>query len=97
MAQLYLTPPKSDVSPKLKLIAFQRVHLAAGESKQLQFTLDPRQLSVVDDKGKRSVTAGNYTLSLGGGQPDSVVQLGARTDTGVSAKLTIDGKKTLAQ
>lgn len=97
VAQLYLTPPKTDVSPKLKLIAFHRVHLAPGESKQLQFTLDPRQLSVVDDKGTRRMQAGTYTLSLGGGQPDTVVQRSERTDQDVSATLTIAGDQTLPQ
>lgn len=97
VAQLYLTPPKTDVSPRLKLIAFRRVHLAAGETTPIEFTLDPRQLSVVDDKGVRHVQAGSYTLSLGGGQPDAETSPPERTGNSVSGKLAITGDKTLAQ
>jgi beta-glucosidase len=48
----------------------QRVHLNAGETKHITFTLDSRQLSEVDAKGIRSVQPGSYTLSLGGAQPE---------------------------
>jgi beta-glucosidase len=77
VAELYLTPPKTDVSPRLALIAFQRVHLSPGESKHLQFDLSPRQLSVVDNQGHRAVAAGSYTLYLGGGQPGDAQDLHA--------------------
>jgi beta-glucosidase len=69
VAQLYLTPPWTPVSPRLALEGFTRVHLAAGESRELTFTLDPRALSEVDASGRRHEMAGQYTIYVGGAQP----------------------------
>ncbi len=69
VAEVYLTPPQTSVSPSVELAGFTRVHLAPGETRHLTFALDPRTLSLVDDKGERAVEAGRYTLTLGGAQP----------------------------
>jgi beta-glucosidase len=69
VAELYLTPPQTNVSPKLALEGFARLHLDAGETKHVVFHLDPRELSEVDDKGVRAVVPGDYRISLGGSQP----------------------------
>jgi beta-glucosidase len=69
VAELYLTPPHTDVSPNLALDGFTRVRLAPGETRHITLTLDPRTLSQVDDKGVRAVTPGNYRIILGGAQP----------------------------
>ncbi len=72
IVQAYLEPPaegNSSLSPRLHLAGFARVHLAAGESRQVSLTLDPRSLSEVDGQGNRSVQAGKYTLAVGGSQP----------------------------
>jgi beta-glucosidase len=87
VAELYLTPPKTDVSPIHELKAFERIHLAAGESKQVEFKLSPRQLSVVDDQGKRSVQAGAYSVFVGGQQPEA--------QGGKLAEFSITGNKEL--
>lgn len=69
VAELYLTPPETAVSPKLALAGFQRIPLAPGETRHLTFTLDPRTLSQVDDQGVRAVRAGTYVIHIGGSQP----------------------------
>jgi beta-glucosidase len=72
VAELYLTAPKDGnggLSPKVQLVAFQRVELKAGESKMVKFTLEPRVLSEVDAQGERAVQAGSYQLAVGGAQP----------------------------
>ena len=69
VAELYLTPPHTNVSPALALAGFQRVHLAPGETRHVVFELDPRTLSQVDDKGVREVRPGAYTIHVGGSQP----------------------------
>jgi beta-glucosidase len=69
VAELYLTPPAGPLAPRLALEGFQRVHLAAGETRQLTFTLNPRQLSQVEASGVRVVAAGRYGVSVGGSQP----------------------------
>ena len=74
VAQLYLTPPHTPVSPNIALAGFERVHLAPGETRHLTFTLNPRTLSEVDAQGSRTITPGQYTLTLGDTQPTSNAQ-----------------------
>jgi beta-glucosidase len=70
VAEVYLAPPANDLSPKLALKGFERIHLGAGESKKVHFELSARDLSEVSADGKRSVQAGKYSLYVGGGQPE---------------------------
>ncbi len=67
--ELYLRFPQSPIAPLRALRAFTRIHLSAGETRHVQFTLDARDLSEVDKKGNRVVAKGNYRIDLGGGQP----------------------------
>jgi len=69
VAELYLVPPHTAVSPKVELEGFKRIHLRAGEAQNIQFTLMPRELSEVDEKGDRAVVPGDYKVYLSGGQP----------------------------
>jgi beta-glucosidase len=87
VAELYLTAPKTDVSAIHELKGFERIHLAAGESKHVSFALSPRQLSEVDAQGKRAVTGGAYSVFVGGRQPDA--------QAGKSADFTITGSQEL--
>jgi beta-glucosidase len=69
VAELYITPPQTAVSPTVALQAFRRIHLQPGESRHLEFTLTPRQLSVVDAAGMRLVSPGVYRIAIAGSQP----------------------------
>jgi beta-glucosidase len=91
VAELYLTPPRTNVSPNLALAGFTRVHLAPGETKHIHFELDPRTLSQVDDHGVREVTPGTYSLSLGGSQPST----SAAPLQNLAATFTIQGTQEL--
>jgi beta-glucosidase len=71
VAQLYLRFPDDPGAPRIALRGFQRVHLAAGDSRRLTFRLTPRDLSTVATTGERRVLAGSYRVSVGGGQPDT--------------------------
>ena len=86
VTELYLTPPRTSVSPALALAGFTRVHLDPGETKHVVLHLDPRALSQVDEKGVRADSAGDFTLSIGGSQPN------AGTTT---AKFSIEGHQEL--
>ena len=87
VAELYLMPPHTKLSPALALEGFKRVHLAVGETKHVHFELTPREVSLVDAKGNRIVTAGQYSLSLGGSQPaDGKTQI---------AEFSIEGRQEL--
>jgi len=77
VAELYLVPPQVSGAPRIALEGVQRVHLKAGESREVRFELTPRQLSLVDAEGKRAVRAGRYRIYLGGAQPADLSSGGA--------------------
>jgi beta-glucosidase len=56
-------------APRLALTCIQRVHLNAGETRELKFSLEPAQMSFVDLAGKRAIRPGSYRLFVGGAQP----------------------------
>jgi beta-glucosidase len=90
VAQLYLTFPNVPGAPIRALRAFQRVHLEPGESQTLHFDLKPRDLSMVTDAGDPIVAAGQYKISIGGGQPDTGVPA-------VAGTFQIDGTVSLPE
>ena len=69
VVQLYLQFPDVPGAPIRALRGFQRIHLAAGASRIVRFHLARRDLSMVTGDGDRIVAGGNYTVSVGGGQP----------------------------
>jgi beta-glucosidase len=84
VAELYLEFPSIAGAPVRALRGFARVHLAPGENHPVRFTLNPRDLSMVNENGEHVVAAGEYTIFVGGAQP-------GETAGGVKAKLTITG------
>ena len=70
VAELYVIPPQTAVSPHVELEGFERIHLRAGGMQRVQFTLAPRQLSEVDEKGNRAVAPGDYAIYVAGAQPE---------------------------
>jgi len=68
VVQAYLKTPQPD-GPIHSLVAFKRLNVAAGTSREVTLEIDPRSLSSVDDKGNRSILPGKYKLSIGGAQP----------------------------
>jgi beta-glucosidase len=81
VVQLYLGKPGDSANPVLA--GFARVSLKAGESQTVSLPLDARALSQVGQDGSRKVLPGDYSVSLGGGQPGFAAT--------VSAKLTVTG------
>jgi beta-glucosidase len=69
--ELYVSHPNVEGAPIRSLAGFQRIHLDAHASQTVTFTLTPRELSVVDAQGNRSVPAGPVNLWVGSGQPIS--------------------------
>jgi beta-glucosidase len=69
VAELYISFPKLPGAPLRALRGFARVHVKAGEQKHLKLTLSPRDLSYVNEGGDRFVSAGDYLITVGGGQP----------------------------
>lgn len=71
VVELYLSFPAVKGAPLRALRGFKRVHLAADESKSIQFELAPRDQSMVTEAGEIMIPDGEYTVSVGGGQPNS--------------------------
>ena len=70
VVQLYLSDEKGSTKrPIRQLEGFERISLKAGESKELQFVLSLRQLSMINASGIRVIEPGWFTVSIGGKQP----------------------------
>ena len=74
MAQLYLNFPAVAGAPLKALRGFERVHLEPGASQTVRFELKPRDLSMVTEAGEPIEAEGAYTVSVGGGQPNTGTQ-----------------------
>jgi beta-glucosidase len=70
VAQFYLSDLEASVEvPLQKLVGFQRVRLAPGTSRTLEFTLTPEMLALVDDNGKSRLEPGQFRITVGGCSP----------------------------
>lgn len=70
VVQLYLSDVAASVPvPLRQLQGFRRVHLQPGESQQVTFRLEPRQMVCYDDEGLPFIESGEFSVSVGGGQP----------------------------
>jgi len=70
VVQVYLCDVDASVPvPIRQLVAFKRVHLDAGERRELSFVLTPDQFSLIDEHGNRTIEAGRFQVAVGGRQP----------------------------
>ncbi len=70
VVQLYLADTMASVPvPVRHLEGVQRVHLKPGETRQVRFVLLPEQLAAYQDDGEPFIEPGDFTVSVGGGQP----------------------------
>jgi len=67
VAQIYAALPASAGEPPKRLVTWEKVHLAAGESKAVNLTIDPLYLSVFDvGKDAWDLLPGDYKITVGG-------------------------------
>ena len=70
VAQVYISHIGStNESPIRSLVGFQRVHLKAGETKTLEFNIEPKQYAQFNSEGQPIHPAGKMLVSVGGKQP----------------------------
>ena len=86
--EAYLLSKNMLGAPLRALVGFEKVHLVRGTSKTIEMTIDPRQLSIVDAIGHRSVRQGEYELYVGGGQPSH--------ENGVFLPFRVEGSAPIA-
>jgi len=66
VVQLYLTDVAASAPVPIRtLVGFDRVSLRAGEKRTVTFTITPRQMSLIDDRGKRVIEPGEFLLKVG--------------------------------
>ena len=69
--QLYIRDEASADAPTNPILCgFQRVTLAAGETKEVIVSIEPSSYTVVNEAGQRVTGSGKWTLYAGFGQPD---------------------------
>lgn len=90
VVQLYLKFPDVAGAPIRALRGFERVHLAPGGSRKVEFALTPRDLSMVTQSGEIIVAPGRYGVSIGGGQPGTAAAT-------VSTTFDVQGQITLPE
>ena len=96
VVELYLTDEKASTPrPIRQLEGFQRIYLKKGETKTVSFTLQPRQLSMINKRDQRVIEPGWFTISIGGEQPGFSGRTNAETTTTISNRFLVSGKITL--
>ena len=96
VVELYLTDEKaSSPRPVRQLEGFTRIHLAKGESRRIELTLLPRQFSIINDKNKRVIEPGWFTLSIGGKQPGFKGKLDPGFTQTITGRIHMTGKEIL--
>jgi beta-glucosidase len=70
VAQLYLRCPEAAAEPPLQLKGFQRVHLGAGERRDVTFTLTSTELAAWSDPAGWTVHPGSYEVLIGASSAD---------------------------
>lgn len=58
--------------PLRALVAFKRVMLKPGQTKTLTFNVPNKEFAYFDEQGQRQYEVGDFSVSVGGGQPDQV-------------------------
>lgn len=75
VVQVYVANLNEELNtPVRELKAFDRIALAAGESKTVSFELPAKAFSYVNEKGERINAPGEFEVSIGGGQPHQEIE-----------------------
>lgn len=85
LVQVYLMFPPVKGAPLIALRGFQRIHLDPGASQNVHFEPKDRDLGMVTEDGNPIIAQGDYTISIGGGQPNASAPT-------VNGKFHIDGQ-----
>ncbi|MEP6788121.1 MAG: glycoside hydrolase family 3 C-terminal domain-containing protein [Acidobacteriota bacterium] len=93
VVQLYITDSAASVPvPIRNLAGVERLKLKPGEKRTVFFTLTPRQMSVIDNNGKRIIEPGDFAVSVGGKQPGFTGNADAKTTGTIMGKYAVTGK-----
>jgi beta-glucosidase len=94
VVELFLTDEKASTTrPIRQLEGFIRITLKPGESKDVQFVMQPRQLSIINNKEKRVIEPGYFTVSVGGKQPGFKGYLDPQFTQVMTGRVRLTGKE----
>jgi len=93
VAQLYVTDVAALVPVPIRALkGIKRFYLAPGEKRHLTFTLTPRDLTLIDSRGKRILEPGEFRVSVGGKQPGFAGAADAKTTQVLTNSFTVVGR-----
>jgi beta-glucosidase len=94
VVELYLTDEKASTPrPIRQLEGFTRISLKPGESKVVEFSLEPRQFSMINKSEKRVIEPGYFTISVGGKQPGFKGYLDPSFTQVLTGRIKLTGKE----
>ncbi|HUX94899.1 MAG TPA: glycoside hydrolase family 3 C-terminal domain-containing protein [Bacteroidales bacterium] len=94
VVQLYVTDEKASTPrPIRQLEGFDRITLKPGESRVVDFTIDPRQFSLINNKGKRVIEPGYFIIAVGGKQPGFTGYLDPQFTQVLTDRVRLTGKE----
>jgi beta-glucosidase len=94
VVELYLTDEKASTPrPIRQLEGFTRVTVKPGESKVVAIKLEPRQFSIINNKSKRVIEPGYFTIAIGGKQPGFKGYLDPQFTQVITGRIRLTGKE----
>ena len=91
VAQLYVTDVAASAPVPIRTLkGLKRFYLAPGEKKHLTFALTPRDLTLIDNRGKRILEPGEFRISVGGKQPGAE----AKSTQVLTSSFVVTGRTT---
>jgi len=95
VVQLYVSDIVASVPVTIRALAgFDRISLKRGEKRRISFMLAPRQMSLIDEAGKRVIEPGEFLVSVGGKQPGFTGRADAQTTGSISGRFVVTGRVT---
>jgi beta-glucosidase len=71
IAQVYAALPADAGEPPKRLVGWSKLHLKAGESREVNLTINPKYLSIYDEtQDAWKLVPGSYTFMVGGSSKD---------------------------
>ncbi|MFW6202856.1 MAG: glycoside hydrolase family 3 C-terminal domain-containing protein [Marinilabilia sp.] len=73
VVQFYLTDEEASFRvPKQSLVGFDRIHVPAGESKEVNFTVTPEMMESINEDGEAVLESGKFKIYVGGSSNSEV-------------------------
>src|SRR5208283_285461 len=81
IAEVYASLPPSTGEPPKRLVGWDKVWLAPGQSKKVTVSIEPKFLSVFNvDKNAWELVPGDYTILAGGSSADTPLTSGLKIE-----------------